>query len=594
MTAGMIHVRSRVFAVALLATALSCSKCEEAQTVDAGPVDAGPQLLTEAEPNESAEKALVIDRTSVVEASLGAEVQKPDEDWYALKAALPRTVDLSVTAPMGGDVALEVIDVTKTVLTQVNAAGPGGAERLPNLDVSGTVLVRVVGLKKGVGGAYTVTAIFRERQPGYELEPNDRRVEATQVQLGQAVSGLVAHPGDVDLYRFELPTPADAVAPTDAPVDADAGEADAGETAATDAGAPVDAGAAPEQKTALRVDVSGVEGVSFELQLLTEAEAVLFQAKSRESSGLSLRNVGVRQADRVLYVALRSAPLSAAKDAKRGFNPERPYTLTVVPEEAGASAEYEPNDELAKATDLPPNSYREGFVNPRGDVDHFKLTTDGPSIVRAQLSGVEKVDLQLSVVRPVEGKPDEVILKVNEGGTKEPEQLNNVRCDGVCWFRVEGVARKVDGKWVKEDENPDQSYRLSTTVVPDDGSEEREPNNTADAGTPVSFGRPVRGTVYPKKDVDYFALDLRQRQVKTPISAQLIGVLKVDVGLYLHRVEDDGKLTLVQTSDSAKGDKPESIRFSLEPGLYLLEVRDAKNRESNFQDSYQLTVDESD
>jgi hypothetical protein len=369
---------------------------------------------------------------------------------------------------------------------------------------------------------------------------------------------------------------------------------DAGTELSPDAGIPVEAGTAPEPRMALRVDVSALPGVSLDLQILTEAEAVLFQARSRESSGLSLRNVGVRQSDRVLYVALRSAPLSPAKDARRGFTIDRSYTLTVVPEEAGASAEYEPNDELARATDLPPNSYREGFINPRADVDYFKLTTDGPSIVKATVTGVEKVDLQLSVVKPVEGKPDEVLLRANEGAAKEPEQLNNVRCDGVCWFRVEGVARKVDGKWVKEDENADQSYRLTTQVTPDDGSEEREPNNTADQGTPLAFGKAVRGTVYPKKDVDYFALDLRDRQVKTPLSAQLIGVLKVDVGLYLHRVEADGKLTLVQTSDSAKGDKPESIRFSVDPGLYVFEVRDVKNRESNFQDSYQLTVDEGD
>jgi hypothetical protein len=58
------------------------------------------------------------------------------------------------------------------------------------------------------------------------------------------------------------------------------------------------------------------------------------------------------------------------------------------------------------------------------------------------------------------------------------------------------------------------------------------------------------------------------------------------------RVEADGKLTLVQTSDSAKGDKPETVRFAAEPGLYVLEVRDAKNREANFQDSYQLGLDE--
>jgi hypothetical protein len=585
--------RLRLSWLLVVTFALSCSKCDDAASaVDAGPVDAGPQTLLEKEPNDGPESALVIDRSSVVEAALGADAQKPDEDWYALKAGVPRTVDLTVTTPMGGDVAVEVMDATKATLATINAQGPGGAERLPNLDVSGTVLVRVVTMKKGVGGAYSVTALFRERQPGYELEPNERRVDATQVPLGQAVSGFLAHPGDVDLFRFELPAPAD---PEPIPVEPiDAGDMDAGTELSPDAGIPVEAGTAPEPRMALRVDVSALPGVSLDLQILTEAEAVLFQARSRESSGLSLRNVGVRQSDRVLYVALRSAPLSPAKDARRGFTIDRSYTLTVVPEEAGASAEYEPNDELARATDLPPNSYREGFINPRADVDYFKLTTDGPSIVKATVTGVEKVDLQLSVVKPVEGKPDEVLLRANEGAAKEPEQLNNVRCDGVCWFRVEGVARKVDGKWVKEDENADQSYRLTTQVTPDDGSEEREPNNTADQGTPLAFGKAVRGTVYPKKDVDYFALDLRDRQVKTPLSAQLIGVLKVDVGLYLHRVEADGKLTLVQTSDSAKGDKPESIRFSVDPGLYVFEVRDVKNRESNFQDSYQLTVDEGD
>ncbi|MDX2011787.1 MAG: ABC transporter substrate-binding protein [Myxococcaceae bacterium] len=576
--------------------ALSCSKCDDAAAVvDAGPVDAGPTMLSEKEPNDGPDTALVISASSVVEATLGADAQKPDEDWYALKSALPRTVDLTVTTPMGGDIAIEVMDATRATLAAVNAQGPGGEERLPNLDVSGTVLVRVVTVKKGVGGAYTVTALLRDRQPGFELEPNERRVDATQVQLGQAVSGFVSHPGDVDLFRFELPAPPGAEpAPLEELPVADAG--DDGGVADVDAGAVVaDAGSpGPEPRLALRVDVSALSGVAFELQVLTEAEAVLFQARSRESSGLSLRNVGVRQSDRVLYVAVRSAPLSTAKDAKRGFSIDRSYTLTLVPEEAGASAEYEPNDELGKATDLPPNSYREGFINPRGDVDYFKLTTDGPSIVKATVTGVDKVDLQLSVVRPVEGKPDEVLLKANEGAAKEPEQLNNVRCDGVCWFRVEGVARKVDGKWVKEDENADQSYRLTTQVTPDDGSEEREPNNAADQGTPIVFGKAVRGTVYPKKDVDFFALDLRDRQVKTPLSAQLIGVLKVDVGLYLHRVEADGKLTLVQTSDSGKGDKPESIRFSAEPGLYVFEVRDVKNRESNFQDSYQLTVDEGD
>jgi hypothetical protein len=185
-----------------------------------------------------------------------------------------------------------------------------------------------------------------------------------------------------------------------------------------------------------------------------------------------------------------------------------------------------------------------------------------------------------------------VTLKANDGALKEPERLNNVSCNGSCYFKVEGASRKVDGKWVRDFENPDQPYRITITAVPDNGSEEREPNNTVERAMEVNIGTTVRGTVYPAKDVDYYRLDLTDRPVRTPIRATLLGMLKVDVGLYLHRVGEDGKLSLVQTSDRAKGDQPENIRYSLEPGVYVFEVRDTRNRESNFQDPYQLTVAE--
>lgn len=573
---------TRSLFVALVALTLpACQMCGGSTVIDAGPVDAGPPLLTEKEPNDTAANALVIERTSLVEANLGADPQKPDVDWYVLKAALPKTVDFTATCPNGADLSLEVVDETGSVLATVNAGGVGANERLSNLDVSSKTFVRVVALKKGIGGAYTVTAKFADRMPGYELEPNERKVDATPVAMGQAISGTLGQPSDVDFFRYELPTDALAL-----PVDGD----DAGDDAGIDGG--VDAGPVVEKRLALRVDISAVEGVSTELQILTEAEAVLFSAKSKENGPLSLRNVGVRASDRVIYIAVSSAAIGSGKDAHKGANAEISYTLTVAPEDTSGNAEFEPNDEISRATELPPNSYRDGFISPKGDVDVFRLVTDGPSIAKLQLSGVDKVDLVLSVIQGAEGKPEEVLLKANEGVAREPEQLNNVACNGVCFIRVEAAAKKVDGKWVKEDENADQAYRLNAIVVPDDGTEEKEPNNTVASATPITFGKPIRGTIYPKKDLDYFAIDLREKPVKTAIKATVIGVLKVDVGLYLHRVEADGKLTLVQTSDSAKGDKPETVRFAAEPGLYVLEVRDTKNREANFQDSYQLSVDE--
>lgn len=572
---------TRSLLVVFLALA-SCSDCGKAETVDAGVVDAGPSVLDEKEPNNGPEGALLIKGSTVVNANLGADPGKPDEDWYRFESSMPRTADVTVTPPNGADVALEVMDEARTVVVTVNSGGVGAPERLVNLNVSGKVFVRVLGVKKGAGGAYTLTAWVKERVPGFELEPNDRRVDATPVPIGAAISGFVGHMGDEDWYRYELPNAGPA---PEEVVDAGAVE-DAGVVE------PVDAGPAKEpEKLALRVDVSGVDGVRYELSVMTEAEAVLFSAKSNVGAGLSLRNVGVRVSDRVIYVVVKSSPVGPAKDAKRGFNGEVYYTLTVAPEEAGSSAEFEPNDDASKATDLPRDGYREGFISPHGDIDYFRLKTGGPSLAKIAVTGVEKVDLMLSVVKP--GEKEEVLLKANDGAVKEGEMLNNVSCNPDCVFRVEAAARKVDGKLVKDDENGEMSYRITAIVVPDDGAEERESNNTPELATPLEIGKPLRGTIYPKKDIDYLKLDLSARPVKTPIKATLLGILKVDVALFLHRLED-GKLELVGTSDRGKADAQEVIRATLDPGVYVFEVRDLKNREANFQDSWQLTVDESD
>ncbi len=346
---------------------------------------------------------------------------------------------------------------------------------------------------------------------------------------------------------------------------------------------------------ALKIELTGVDGVRPELSVLSAAEAPLFTVRGKEGETLSLRNIGVRANDRVVYVVVKTSWAGTGKDARRTFNATMPYTLTVSQEEAGASAELEPNDELHKATPLTAGGYRQGFLAPKGDVDYFVLKTSEPVLAKVELSGVERLDLVLSMVEPPQddaGK-ETVLLRANDGGLKEPERLNNVACNGACYFRVEGASRKVDGKWVKDFENAEQPYRINITTVPDNGSEEREPNNTPDRAQALTLGQPVRGTVYPVKDTDFFRLDLSDRPVRTPIRATLLGILKVDVGLYLHRVQPDGKLSLVQTADRAKGDQPESIRYSAEPGVYVFEVRDARNRESNFQDSYQLTVEES-
>lgn len=567
------------------ALVLALSGCRKEPEV-AGPVDAGPKQLAEAEPNDRPDKALAILESSEVSAGLSADPNRPDEDWYKL-SAVEQSVDVAVSGAPGVDVVLEVMDVDGNRLALVNGAGEGAGERLPNLALRGVAYLRVSSAKRGVGGAYSLAVRFFPPAVDAEAEPNDRAADSTLLELGRSASGLLGHAADEDWYRVEL-------APeVDAKVEVAGGPLDAGElNVGADAG--VDAGvlAVEEKRLALRVELSAVSGVRFELSVLSVAEAPLFVVKGAEGEGLSLRNVGVREADRVVYVVVKSAAVGVGKDAKRGFNAELPYSLSVSQEEAGANAEYEPNDELAKATSLPLQGFKEGFLSPKSDLDYFVLRSAEPVLARVQLSGVERLDLVLSVIQPVEGGEPKVVMKVNDGAVKEPEVLNDLRCAPECWLRVEGNTRKVDGKWVRDFENRELPYRLSVSTVPDDGSQEREPNGTVELATELTLAKPIRGTVQPKKDADYFRLDLSARPVKTPLRATLTGILKVDVGLYLHRVEADGKLSLVQTADRAKGEAPEVIRYAAEPGVYVFEVRDSKGRESNFQDAYQLTVEE--
>jgi hypothetical protein len=586
----------------LLLLAAGCSRSAPAP---APPLqDAGPVHRMEVEPNDRPEQSMAVGESTIVSASLQADASRADEDWYLLFTDRPRTVDIRATGIPGTQLLLEVYDVAKNRLAIVTGEAEGSPARLPNLSVKDKLLLKVSSVRKGTGGAYTLSLLFGEPQGGFEVEPNDRAADATEVTStpeGQGpfvVKGLIGHGGDEDYFRLVLAPPEtnDAgPAPTQG-ARTDVAPAPQEEAAAESPGA--DGGASPPVEVArvpLRIGVTAVPGVRFEVQVLSEAQAQLFLGRGQEGQAFDQRNVAVRAVDRLVYVVVRSAWAGAGKDARRGSNPDVPYTLSVSREAAGANAEFEPNDDLAHATPLPQNGYRDGFLSPAGDVDYYVLRVQQPSLAHFELSGLDRVDLVLSLVEPgARAGTERVLLKSNDGAVKEPERLNSVACATECFVKVEGAPRKVDGKWVRDFENAEQPYRLTVVTTPDTGAEEREPNDSAETATPLSPGKPVRGTVYPKRDVDFYRLDLGDRPVKTPLRATLTRILKVDVALYLYRQEADGSLTLVQTADRAKGDAPVVIHYAAEPGTYFFKVQDSKNRESNFQDSYQLTVEESD
>jgi hypothetical protein len=571
---------------ALLACALleACSRHDASRPASA---PEGPREVREVEPNDSLDTAMPLAGAVRVQAELTVDAQRQDEDFYRLDALGPAKVaSVQVSGIPGADVALELLDRDGNHVATFNSEGDGQPEQIANLNLGAPAVLRVYCAKKGSGGAYTLQVAIADAPPDFEVEPDNRAVDATPLPLGQSMRGLLADRADEDWYRVEVPIP-----PSAPPAPAEGADAAAPGTAPTPAPAP---DLAPG---VVRLDLTGVPGVRLQVEVSNQAQAIFYTARSREEGeGIQVRNLALRPGETTYYVTVKAAWVGTGKDARRGYNPSAPYTLSIAPEEAGAAAELEPNDEPSKATQVLGDAVRKGFLAPKGDVDYWRLRYDRPAILKIELSGIERVDSTLALMRvPEEGSDkEEVLLLANDGGVREGEILVDVAAGPGrdVLLRVEAAPRQVNGKWVRDQENASEPYTLTITSRPDTGADEREPNNRPDLATPIELGRPIKGHIHPRRDEDYFLLDLTRAPVKVPLKATVTGVLKVDVALSLFRLEPDGRATLVQRSDKGKGEQPEVVRYSAEPGRYVLQVRDTKNWQSNYVDAYQLTVEQ--
>jgi hypothetical protein len=566
-------------ALVLLAMPLACECSKAARSPETSGAPALKELK-ETEPNDTLATAILLRESTRVIADLKADATKPDEDLYRLEALGGNKVaSFEVSGIPGVDAALELLDRDGNHLALFNSEAEGKPEKIANLNLASPYIVKVFASNKGSGGAYSATVTLADAQPDFEVEPNNRAVDAMAVELGKPVKGLVSDPSDEDWYRFEVPLPV--AAP---------GEAPAGPAAA-----PADSRAKPEQPAVIRLDVTGVPGLRIQVEVSNQAQAVFYSARGREEGdGIQVRNLALRPGESSYFLTVKSAWVGTGKEAKRGYSTAAPYTLSLSQEDASANVELEPNDEPSRATLFLGDGSKQGFFAPKGDADYFLVKYDRPVLLKIELSGVDRLDSTLSLIKSaVEGEKEEILLRANDGGVKEGEILVNVAAGpgNDALLRVEAAARHVAGKWVRDQENPAEPYKLTITSRPDEANDEREPNHTVETATPIELGKTMRGLIHPKKDIDYFRLDLSRSPVKTALKAVATGILKVNISLGLYRV-DDGGPKLVQRSEKGKGEQPETIRYSAEPGIYLLEVRDTKGWQSNFMDAYQLTVEQ--
>ena len=520
-------------------------------------------MIQEVEPNEATKQAMELKEPCVVEAALEAapDPKKPAIDWYRIALGARKAVSLELSGVPEQNLKLSFLDRDLNAMFEVDDKGPGEGERFPNLTVEQAVYVKVSGDKGGAGGAYKLSVAARDLGTDEELEHNGRYSYATPLKLGQGMQGFLGCMADEDWYLLDL---------QELPVG-----------------------------SVLRIELTGVEGVRPQLTVADKEERrPLLEVKASEAGGgLTVRNLGLPPNPVSVYLQLKSAwvPGPQPKKFVRTANPTAAYKLTVSSEAGGDDLEKEPDDTAAQAMPLLDGQKMRGYLSAPNDIDYYKLEVEKPSLLSAELVAPARVDLRLSVVDPAKKDKDEdfQLLRVDDGKVAEPETIVNCALQpGTNWLRIEGSWKKVDGKWVRDFFNLDETYSLSVSLRADEGREEREPNDAAAKATAIKVGESMRGNLHPRGDVDAYLLDLSGQDGPRNTVVECTGIPKLDISLKLLGPEKDekGNAKAIATSAKGKGEEKEELSKELMPGEYVILVGGSPSSESNAKDQYVLTV----
>ncbi len=551
---------------ALLAAALLCACREKAlppPAPAAQPAPAAPEHVAEQEPNDF-QRAQQIPARAIV----GGALEAPrDEDWYRIGAGPGKTLAVRLELKGVRDASLEAYDRDRNRLLRVHAGGedPGV---VPAFACTEACFVHV----SGAGPQpYELTVLGGEPQPGQELEPDDRAVDAIAIEPGRPVQGTYLSGEDEDWYRLTLPPGASGV---------------------------------------LRIEVTPVAGVRADLEVHALQDAALI-ATFRGSDGIFVRDLSLRAPEAPdagldggglaadggvdAGAALALVPDAGApsigcylvlKGRSRHGAPLTPYTMTVTLEPAAPDLEIEPNDDPQHATPL--RETATGFIAPAGDQDWFRIHADAPMVLHAELSGADRADLELAAY--ADGDKPRLLARVNEGGPREIEVLPAVGLPaGDSFLLVQAAARQLEGKWVRDGEDRETPYKLAVQLSPDDGSTEREPNDEIATAPVLPLPISTKGWIWPRKDVDVFRFHVDAG--RGPISIVLGAVRGVDLQLRLFQLGADRPPEVIGSSDRSRGEGEEKLlSVPLKEGDYAVEVSSPRNRDASATQPYTLTV----
>lgn len=156
----------------------------------------------EVEPNDDPAHAVPLGNGTVT-GTLGPG----DADVFRYSAPEPTELSVEVAPPPRVDVVLEVLHEDGSLAMKVDGGKRGATEKIANLFVGGTVLLRL-SPKKGEGNLddpYRITVAGRPIEAGAEHEPNNTAASATPLPPNVSGAGLIFPRGDIDFWTASPP-----------------------------------------------------------------------------------------------------------------------------------------------------------------------------------------------------------------------------------------------------------------------------------------------------------------------------------------------------------------------------------------------------
>jgi len=261
---------------------------------------------------------------------------------------------------------------------------------------------------------------------------------------------------------------------------------------------------------------------------------------------------------------------SGTTDAGAGGADQPPAAVVI---ESAEVSDSEPNESFGSAQAAAPRGSIRGTVQPRGDVDWYRLTVPKQGALRLASTTVpQNLDISLRIWTADKGVLTDWYGPLAVGG--EVVAVADLPAPGTYFVELR------DGR----DDNASTdtyAFDLSFTPTADSG----EPNDSFGTATPVKAGESLHANILPRGDVDWYELVVADQ------GEMAVTIDEVPEGLdMVFRVWTAEKSVLSDWQSPLRvGGSTEATVDLPRAGRYLLEVRDGRD-DARSEQPYRLQV----